>query len=461
VPARADDVAERGVGEQVYFAEYALRPALALAEAQRDVKLLDELAQFYLAFKPRFVPLRQLQAWPGNHDLLIDQGGDSAFVLPWLERTEKGARARECQLCEAQFLHPAARLLHDVAQVPASQRTSAMNGFAREYARIIVDDYVLRLAYDAVVERYGLRADSRGLVGLWDALVSSVGGTQPSYRRAMLDSDFWMLATTAEILAAANSDSTLVDLSSRRVRLMRIVAAGTRLLAMKRHLHAAPSNSADTLSSISYFDGDFSDHPDMAYAGWNDSVAPRLADTARAPRASWDISHSYRIPITLRSLIDAQSATRAGYPDSSELRRVAKQYAFHALYYLRGFPLFHSFLDGSDGWYRVVPSAKGVVGYPPPRWCDTRQPARDCLTAGALFGWGRLRAYDMHITTLADEIIDLATTRDPVAVEYRRRYFGFAGQELAISGTTGLEETTSLLLFDVVAESLQESRKAW
>ena len=461
VRALPNDAANQDVAQQVYFAEYALRPALALAVSQRDVKLLDELAQFYLAFRPRFVQVRQLQSWPGNHDLLAEQGSEDAFVLPWLERTEKGRRVRECQLCTGQFLHPAARLLHYIAEVPASRRSPNMNAFARAYERILVDDYVLRLAYDAAVERYGFRADTRGLIALWSAIASSVDSTRPSYRRAMLDSDLWVLATTAEILAAAKSDSTVIDLGSRRVRLMRIVAAGTRLLATKRHLHSAPTNSTDTLASVSYFDGDFSDHPDMAYAGWDDSLPPRLGDSARAESASWDISHSYRIPVTLRSLSDAQDATHLSYPDSLELRRVATQYVRRAHYHLRGFPLFHSFLDGSDGWYRVVRSATGVAGYPPPRWCDTRRVGRDCLTAGALFGWGQLRADDRDLAGLADEIMDLATTHDPVAVEFRRRYFGFAGQELAFPDTADRERPTSLLLFDVVAESLRESRKAW
>src|SRR5205814_7151940 len=131
------NAAFRNLSPQVYFAEYALRPALALAESQRDRMLLDELARFYLAFRSRFITLGRLRQTSASIDLLVGQGADSVLVLPWLEQTARGARARECQLCTGQFLHPASRLIRLIATVSSARRTPAMQDFIRAYTPLI------------------------------------------------------------------------------------------------------------------------------------------------------------------------------------------------------------------------------------------------------------------------------------------------------------------------------------
>jgi hypothetical protein len=452
--------ADSNLAQEVYFAEYALRPALALAESQHDRKLLDELARFYLAFRSRFVSLGQLRGTSASIDLLTGQGADDALVLPWLEHTARGLRARECQLCTGQFLYPASRIIRLIASVPKVRRTPAMQQFLRDYCPLVTRDYALRLAYEASVDRYGLAAPGPGLVALWDLLSTRNDGSRPSYRHAMLDSDLWILATASELLEAGRRDSSILENVMERARLIHIVASGARLLQSKRHAHQPVPGSADSSLSLSYFDDDFYDHPDMTYSGRGDSLLHSRDDSARAAGASWDVSHAYRIPVVLRSLAEARGATGIAYPSDAEIRLVVNQYLLRALYHLNGRPQFRAFFDGTDGWYRVTWTAKGVSGYPPPRWCDTRRANRPCLTPGALFGWGLLAASDPRLTNLMQEFVRLAASKNPAEVEFRRRYLGFASQEFAFSDANGREQP-SLLLFDVIAESLVSSPGTW
>jgi hypothetical protein len=148
------------------------------------------------------------------------------------------------------------------------------------------------------------------------------------------------------------------------------------------------------------------------------------------------------------------------YPTEHELRLVTEQYLARASYHVGGLPYFHTFLDGSDGWYHLYWTSSAPQGYSPPRWCDSRRPDRECLTIGALFGWGLLASHDARLRDFANQFIDLAASTDASALEFRRRYLTFSGQEFVLGGSARPQQG-SLLLFDVIAESLPSSHTRW
>ena len=454
-PYAPDDVAQ-----QAYYAEYALRPALNLAIATHDVDMLDELASFYETFLPRFTTLGALRARAGvmtSAALLDDQGRDSQRTMAWLEKTLPRARIRECSNCNAQFLHPASRLLRAIALLPEARRTTAMKRFAAAYRPLLVDDLVIRFGFEARPIAWGNKGLPSTLVATWDALAGAP--TPVGYQRAMTDRDLWLVAVAAEVLGAAAADSLLVPLGSSAVQLRQLVGSGVRFFQASRSVRADTRDfNGAVVGSASYFRGDLADHPDQAYSGYQGARFPTPADRRSAPDASWDVSHAYRIPVFLRSLADTRQATGTTFPTDADVRLAVNEYVYRAFDGDFAHPLFHNYLDGTDGWYRVSYAGRTGTGYPPSADCDTRISGRPCLSRGALMGWGLLSSWSPDLRRVLRSVITLATSNDADAVAFRARYYGRGEEALALRDASG-REVYPFLLFGLLAETLTAVRQ--
>ena len=442
------------VATQAYYAEYALRPAVQLAAITADVPLEDEIARFYLAYRPRFATLgawrRQLSGVAGD-TVLERQGGDRASTLIDVDRRGPATRVRECVTCTLQFLHPAARLIRVIGQLPDSERTGAMRRFVAEYLPLIADDQVLRLVYDVRWTYWGRRDMPERLLGVWHVLRESPAPSGHRYQHAMLDSDVWMIAIAAELISARRADSALVRLDPHETsRLRTVVDSGLALLRSKRHSHPETLNfSGQRVGSVSYFDGDFADHPDLAFAAITDDSLPNpIRPHPGSP--SWDISHAYRIAVLFRSLLDNRESLGNPKP-TADAPLVINQYVYRVFNGDWTHPRFANFFDGSDGWYRVDLVARR--GIPPSTACDTRKADRPCLTLGAVFAWGMLADLSPDLAKLQHALISLALASSPDQIAFRERYYTYGGERFAACDPLG-HDAYPFLLFSVVASAV-------
>jgi hypothetical protein len=68
----------------------------------------------------------------------MPQGDASAKTLRWKDvRSSTVSWPAECNLCNAQFFHPGARLIHLIAEQPAASRTPSMQSFVKDYVPLI------------------------------------------------------------------------------------------------------------------------------------------------------------------------------------------------------------------------------------------------------------------------------------------------------------------------------------
>ena len=70
-------------------------------------------------------------------------------------------------------------------------------------------------------------------------------------------------------------------------------------------------------------------------------------------------------------------------------------------------PLFHNYLDGSDGWHRVGYHG-AAFGYPPSPYCDMHNPNQPCMTPGQIMGWGLLAFSSPDLAALEQALVRLA-----------------------------------------------------
>ncbi len=451
------------VGSQAYYVEYAARPAVNMGLVCHDVRLLDELAQFYTVYSNQFTTLGDMRRQGKSASLdtrpLERRGDDAARTLVWVEKQTSGARISECTLCNSQFLHPAARLMRVITLLPESERTPSMRNFVALYAPLIVRDHLIRLLYEAEWDHYGAQEIPKHQVEAWKAIAASSSRPKLSHQYAMLDTDLWLIATAAEILGANATDPKLVPLrSDEKMGLQQIVQTGVALFQKKRTFYPGTKNlRGEVVGSTSYFNGDLDDHPDNAYSGYAGSSFPTPEDKKVYRGASWDVSHFYRVPVFLRSLYDNKKASGVGFPSDHDVELLTDQLMYKVFRGDLAHPLFNNYFDGSNGWYRVGYHG-GAFGYPPAQDCDAHSSDRPCATVlGAVFGWGLIASFNPDLMELQHALATLAWREDPQTKTFKDRYYWYNGQSYSSRNPQGQVQYPFLLfeILSAIPEKLQ------
>jgi hypothetical protein len=261
------------------------------------------------------------------------------------------------------------------------------------------------------------------VVSAWNFLART--GYEPpypiKYQAAMTDTELWLVADSAEVLGA---DATAPELgilnSSTRSQLKQAVQAGVSLMQARCHHTTAPDGS-DVLSA---FAGDLDDYPTYNYAGDTGPTVPTTPDPLYG--LMWDIDHSYRFPIVFRSLYETRSATGASFPTLYDLVSLANTYVHLAFTGNPQMPAFTNYLDGTDGWFDVGDPSL-ADGYPPEPYCDATQSPINCLTGGAIQGWGLLSFANPRVAALAQDLINLAYDDSADAQTFKDQHYTYVG----------------------------------
>lgn len=432
---------QQATGAQAYFIEEALRGAVNTGQACHDVDLLNELSQFLNVYRARFTTigdLRKQQSLGIDISLLNDQGDDSARTLAWSDKSGGRTRIRECELCNSQFFHPVACLIKAIAMLPEHERTDEMKQFVQSYLPLIVQDHLLRQMYVAKVDYWNAKDVPPQRVDAWRYLTTSTVRPKLSYQHAMLDSDLWLIGTGAEILGAHEADKKLVQLSTNELTMLNeAVKSGVTLFQHKRFYYPDTRDfSGHTTGSTSYFNGDFDDHPVNAYAGYFGQTFPSISDKKAPHGISWDISHSYRIPVFLRSLYDNKSATRLDFPSKQDIVLLTNQYMYRVFQGDFEHPHFNNYFDGSNGWYNVGKSGPDT-GFPPAQYCNCHTSKLHCTIVGAIQGWGLLASFNPDLLKLQQALIQLASKDDADSVAFKDRYFWYDNESFSFKDKQG------------------------
>jgi hypothetical protein len=435
--------ASTNVAQDAYYTEYVSKGAVNMGSVRNDLALLDELAAFYVAYEGRFTTVGAMRAM-AQYDTspLTYSGPDSTKTLIWVWANGSTTYVGECWLCNGQFYHPLARLLRIITTLPTSERTQTMQDFASWYAPVVTHDHLLRLLW-----------------GNNGALISEIQNT-PNY---ISDRDLWLIAGSAEILGANANDPNLVPLTStEKSQLQNAVQIAVQALQTNyRTYYPGTHNFQGTIvGSVSYFNGEYAASlSDYAYSGYTGNTFPQASDASTQPDASWDISHSYRVPVFLRSLYDNRKATGISFPSADDAQLVANQFIYKNFQGNLALPLFNNYFDGSNGWYRVGYQGP-YFGYPPAQYCDNSAQVgiytEPCLTPGAVQGWGLIGFISGDLVELQHSLATLAWSQDVTQITFRDRYYDYEKQ-YSVRDSQGQTQYPLLLFFVLsdIPEKLQ------
>ena len=434
------------IGHDIYYVEEPVTGALQMGYSCHDLPLLDELAQFYVALLPQFTTLGALRGHKGDKSQLDGQGADSARTLPWIENTNGKEQLRECSLCNAQFFQPAARLIRVITTLPTTDQTENMRQFVKLYSPLIIREHLIRFLYEAEWNHWDAPLPKHE-VDIWRALQNPSQSPKKHYQYAMQDTDLWLIGAAAEMLGAHANDPTWVPMSAaEQSQLTEAVRAGVALLEHKRTMYPSTKNLRGlVMGSASYFNGDYDDHPDAAYAGDTGERFP--SRPSPHPGVSWDISHFQRVPIFLRSLYDNHKATGVAFPSYRDLQLVADQLMYVVFNGNYAQPLFTNYFDGTDGWYRVNYSGRNGFGYPPSKDCDAHSNLHPCLISGLVQDWGLIAFSNLDLVELEHSWLKLAADTSQSARQFKDRYYWYNNQPFEPTGTGDTRQYPDLLYF--------------
>lgn len=403
---------QQPTGLSLYFTELYLRSALESAHFCDDMRLYDEISQYYLLMLQQTVPLgvAELQKQVLKTGMMAERTFRAGANL-----------IGDNELGNAQWLYPAAKLVRLISLLPAGQRSSTMRQFASEYTAFIVDEQLLRfLMRPARPAPGGGRDVSR--VGVWELTLKGVKGKRP-WDTAMSDTDLWLLSCSAEMLGAHANDPALVQLDEHQVAQLRsALQTGIRLFQSKLTLYPDTTDfQGRRVGSASYFNGDYDSHEEYAFSAVTEANFPSEDQKRAAPNVSWDISHAYRIPVFLRALYESKKATASEFPKIEDMKLLTDQYVYRVFNGDFSRPLFRNFLDGSDTWFRVDLGKN--FGYPPSQFCDMRRSNRLCMAPGDVAGWGLLAFVNPDLAKLEEALVRLAFQTGTDAQQFRDRHY--------------------------------------
>lgn len=432
---------QQATGQQAYLLEEALRGAINMGKVCHDIELLNEISQFLNVYMARFTTLgdlRKQQSPTVDTSLLNDQGDDSAKTLVWLDSSGGHMRIRECELCNSQFFHPIACLIRAIALLPKHERTEDMTQFVQTYLPIVVHDHLIRQMYVAKVDYWGAKDVPPHRIDAWQYLTTTTVRSKLSYQHAMLDSDLWLIAASAEILGAHAADPKLVQLNATEKNMLGYaIQTGVTLFRHKCFFYPDTRDfNGRVVGSISYFNGDFDDHPINAYAGYFGQTFPSIKDRKAPMGISWDISHSFRIPVFMRSLYDTKSATQLDFPSKQDIILLTNQYMYRVFQGDFTHPHLNNYLDGSNGWYNVGHGGPNT-GFPPAQYCNCHTSKLHCTIVGAVQGWGLLATFNPDLVNLQQSLIRLASAEDPESVAFKDRYFWYDNKSFSFKDKQG------------------------
>ncbi len=271
---------------------------------------------------------------------------------------------QEVFLVSVQFAGLLANTINIIASLPSSEITPDMLSFLETFMPIIFEDHL-----NAWIEMYSDR---------WEELADMPRKDVPaSFLNAFDDKDMWLLTILSEMKTANAKMGFASPYRPGFVMNLKYLNMYNKGI---NFLRARIDKSTSAGKTLAFFDlGAWSRYEDMIFAGYTSLEKPLICEangkkTYRVPKASipiiptvnMDISHARRLVPMFESLARNEHWLKlAGGKDVDPtqnagelLTAIADGFAEKVM--SADQPLFHTYMDGTNGWYRVDYNSPGA-----------------------------------------------------------------------------------------------------
>ncbi|MCO4764338.1 MAG: hypothetical protein KC502_22700 [Myxococcales bacterium] len=256
----------------------------------------------------------------------------------------------------------------------------------------------------------------------------------PDYCHAVLDKDMWIFTGLVQMLAARSKEPSLVSLPAADEAALKAYLSMAVDLMQKRLQNTTVKDFAGkAVGGAVPEPGMYDQHVTHAYTGYSGTTFPTLANKKGAKGVGWDLSHARRLVHVYETLYRHKAITGKTFPTIDTMKRLANQFAYVSFNKNLSAPLFHNFIDGTNGWYRVGYHGPGF-GYAP----------FDISMAGPTGGYGFWKKYNPDIQKINLAMWHLMTTKDPKLIAHRKAHYGTYYKDHKRVGSFNVDMTTSL-----------------
>jgi hypothetical protein len=355
----------------IYNVQMEMSSFLQYAYENRKTRWLSELMDIYL--EPA-AALRETTSYVFYYPVLADGSAPArkSLALTAPHRMWLHSSGEESVLESSQFLYAITLLLSWIAEEHLSDPTSLQ--FLNVYAPVATN-HLLRwiLKKDSPhgifqVTGWGCGSGTFSHREFVAKLAARAFAQTPKYCNAVTDVDLFLLAETLHLLAAHAADPSRIPLASADASSLAAYAHESMNLFKSRLTYGTVVDRAGATRTTAGFDlGSWDDYPDYAYAGDGGATFPGClevldgtcvqAPTYRAPQkgsgVGWDVSHARRFTIFLFSLktFGAEVISPAEVQDLQQ--GFSSQMAYRVFNGNFEAPAFTTYMDGTNGWYRV------------------------------------------------------------------------------------------------------------
>ncbi len=367
----------------LYGVQLWTAPLLRYALRQGDNELIDGLATLYAGAADSLTVTDQYVFY-----YFPDPSGprssvhalDRAYPM-WVD-PNSGA---ESILVSSQFLYAVSLLVRYAARIDANSRSQALQDLVARFGSVLADHYrrwVLGVTVDGTlsargpfqVRGWGCRVQGtyvetgmthRRMTDLKYAMELG-DGDSPMYCNAVTDTDLWIDAGVANLLAAWDADPSVTNFTNEEVDALKLyVQAAALLLSSRVGYRPCRDFDGDQVDCAGFDEGMWDDSSGYAYAGYEGEAFPDASQQARGQGVGWDLSHARRFVEVFESLAETGDELGLAFPDERFLSGMARNIAHVVFLGDSTLPLFANFMDGTNGWYRVGYSGRTGFGYAP------------------------------------------------------------------------------------------------
>ena len=366
----------------LYEVQILTAPLLRYALRHRDSDLLDSLASIYAGAADTLTWTDQYVFYyfpdPGirasTHTL------DRAYPI-WVD-PNSGA---ESVLVSAQFLYAVSRLVRYAAELDANSRSAALQEIIERFGDVLSDHYrrwVLGVTVDDSLHArgpfqlrgWGCRYNGQYVeTGMNHTRLTNLrlawalgDDSSPKYCNAVTDSDLWIYAGVANLVAACEADPSIGPEDQTELDAYRLyLDTASVLLASRAQYRPCQDFDGNSTECAGFDEGMWDDHPGHAYTGYTGDAFPDPNQQARAEGVGWDVSHARRLVEVMETLYELAPDLGLDFPNDRFMTGLARNLAHIIFLGDERLPLFTNFCDGTNGWYRVNYSGRTGFGYAP------------------------------------------------------------------------------------------------
>jgi hypothetical protein len=236
---------------------------------------------------------------------------------------------------------------------------------------------------------------------------------------AITDKDLLRMAGLVELLAAYDADPSLQIMTADEEQDgQAAVLVGLDLVDDRISLSTLIDFEGKSVEGMNFDLGVWDESNTYNYSGYEDLVHPLSVDPIipemRAENVGWDFNHARRFVYVFNSFHDSRHVTGQSFPSEDDMVKLANQVIYGAFNKAFIKPLFSTYIDGTNGWYRV--------GY----YQDPDQDIRPSKYTSEFAKWyGLWSRYNPDYYKVAKAVYDAVYTYNSSTHPYALNYYGY------------------------------------